>query len=225
MDINGLGIKIVEQLVQNDLLHDVADLYTLRRTDLLQLEGFADKKVDNLLAAIEMSRNQPLSRLLNALGIHGVGEVMAADLVRHYPDLDTLSHATIEDLQRIEGVGPNIAQAIVDWFGRPANRNVLDKLCAASVWPRAQLIPDRSSKKPLPLDGLTFVVTGTLAGFSREEVKEYIQANGGKVIDSVSKKTSYLIVGEAPGSKFARAQELGIPVLDESGLRALTASS
>jgi DNA ligase (NAD+) len=225
MDILGLGIKIVEQLVENSLLHDVADLYTLQRSDLLQLEGFADKKVDNLLAAIEISRSQPLSRLLNALGIHGVGEVMAADLARNYPDLDTLSRATMEDLQRIEGVGPNIAQAIVDWFARPANRKVLEKLCAANIWPRAQLLSERQSQTPLPLDGLTFVVTGTLPGFSREEVKEFIQLKGGKVIDSVSKKTSYLVMGDAPGSKFAKAQELGVPVLDEAALRKLASAS
>ena len=225
MDILGLGIKIVEQLVENGLLHDVADLYTLQRSDLLQLEGFADKKVDNLLAAIETSRSQPLSRLLNALGIHGVGEVMAADLARYYPDLDSLSRATIEDLQRIEGVGPNIAQAIVDWFARPANRKVLDKLCAANIWPRAQLVTERQSQAPLPLDGLTFVITGTLPDFSRDEVKEFIQSKGGKVIDSVSKKTSYLVLGDAPGSKFAKAQELGVPILDEAGLRKLASAS
>ncbi len=225
MDILGLGIKIVEQLVENGLLHDVADLYTLKRSDLMQLEGFADKKVDNLLAAIETSRSQPLSRLLNALGIHGVGEVMAADLTRNYPDLDSLSRATIEELQHIEGVGPNIAQAIVDWFARPANRKVLDKLCSANIWPRVQLVSERQSQAPLPLDGLTFVVTGTLPGFSRDEVKEFIQSKGGKVIDSVSKKTSYLVLGDAPGSKFAKAQELGVPILDEAGLRKLASAS
>jgi DNA ligase (NAD+) len=225
MDILGLGIKIVEQLVQSDLVHDVADLYTLRRSDLLQLEGFAEKKVDNLLAAIENSRSQPLSRLLIALGIRGVGEVMAADLSRYYPDLDSLGEASVEDLQRIEGVGPNIAQAIVDWFARPANRTVLEKLCAAGIWPRVQLTPVGQVDVHLPLEGLTFVVTGALAGFSREGVKDFIQSQGGKVIDSVSKKTSYLLVGEAPGSKLGKAQELGIPILDEAGLRRLAGAS
>jgi DNA ligase (NAD+) len=225
MDILGLGIKIVEQLVQSGLVHDVADLYALRRSDLLQLEGFAEKKVDNLLAAIEASRSQPLSRLLIALGVRGVGEVMAADLARHYPDLDSLSKATLEDLQKIEGVGPNIAQAIVDWFARPANRKVLDKLCAAGIWPRLQPSAVRQTDLRLPLEGLSFVVTGALPGFSREEVKEFIQSQGGKVIDSVSKKTSYLVVGEAPGSKLGKAQELGVPLLDEAGLRLLVGES
>jgi len=221
MDILGLGIKIVEQLVQSSLVQDVADLFTLQRADLLKLEGFADKKADNLLAAIETSRSQPLPRLLNALGIRGVGEVLAADLARYYPDLDSLRRATLDDLQRIEGVGPNIAQALVDWFARPANQKVLEKLRAAAVWPRVQQVAARPLGVSLPLQGLTFVVTGTLAGFSREEVKEFIQSRGGKVIDSVSKKTSYLVRGEAPGSKLAKAQELGLPILDEAGLRAL----
>ncbi len=135
MDIVGLGIKIVEQLIEANLVQDVADLYTINREDLLSLEGFAGKKADNLLASIQQSKQQPLARLLTALGIRGVGEVMAGDLTRHYSDLDQLSRATSDDLQIIEGVGPNTAQAIVDWFSRPANRKILDKLRSAGVWP------------------------------------------------------------------------------------------
>lgn len=218
MDIVGLGIRIVEQLVQAGLVRDVADLYTLKRDDLLGLEGFAEKKADNLLEAIEASRQRPLARLINALGIRSVGEVMASDLSQVYPDLEALSTATLEDLERIEGVGPNTAEAIVDWFARPANQTVLSKLRAAGVWPRSQA---RVASGPGPLDGLTFVVTGTLPGLSREQAKSYIQSLGGKVTDSVSKKTSYVVVGEAPGSKLAKAQELGVPILDEAGLRTL----
>jgi DNA ligase (NAD+) len=217
MDIVGLGIKIVEQLVESGLVHDVADLYTLRKEDLLKLEGFAEKKADNLLAAIEASRRQPLARLITALGIRGVGEVMAADLARVYPDLEALSRATLDELQTIEGVGPNTAQAIVDWFARPANRQVIAKLRAAGVWPRAEAPAQPVGAQPLA--GLTFVITGTLPTMSREEAKEYIQAHGGKVTDSVSKKTSYLVAGEAAGSKLAKARELGVPILDETGLR------
>ena len=220
MDIVGLGIKIVEQLVASGLVHDVADLYTLQREPLLALEGFAEKKADNLLAAIEASRSQPLARLLTALGIHGVGEVMAADLARSFLDLDRLAAATLDDLTAVEGVGPNTAQAIVDWFARPANRQVLEKLRAAGVWPR-QAAPVPPVAGALPLAGLTLVVTGTLPSFSREAVKEYIQAHGGKLTDSVSKKTSYLVAGEAAGSKLDKARDLGVPVLDEAGLRAL----
>ena len=161
-----------------------------------------------------------LNRLLSALGIRGVGEVMAADLTRHYPDLEALSKATVEELQEIEGVGPNIAAAIVDWFARPANQNLLKKLKAAGVWPVAQVsaTSDRSQGR---LSGLSFVVTGTLTGFTRDGIKEFIQANGGKVVGSVSKNTDYLVLGENPGSKLDRAQELGVKIIDEDGLRRL----
>jgi DNA ligase (NAD+) len=218
MDIVGLGIKIVEALVNEKLVRDVADLYTLQREDLLRLEGFADKKADNLLLAIEQSKEKPLSRLIAALGIRGVGEVMAADLARYYPDLAALSRASSEDLQMIDGVGPNIACAIVDWFAQPANRLVIEKLHHAGVWPvNASRSLEASGAQPLA--GLTFVVTGTLPGFSREEAKELIQSQGGKVTDSVSKKTSYLVVGENAGSKLDKARSLGVPILDEAGLR------
>lgn len=219
MDIVGLGIKIVEQLVEADLVKDVADLYTLSREQLLTLEGFAGKKADNLLAAIDVSRKQPLARLITALGIHGVGEVMAADLTRIFPDLDTLSQAGVADLLKIEGVGPNTAEAIVDWFARPANQKVLAKLKAAGVWPK--VVQSAAVKGPQPLSGLTFVVTGTLEGFSREEVKAYIQQHGGKVTDSVTSKTDYLVAGEAAGSKLDKARNLNVPVIDEAGLRAM----
>jgi len=220
MDIVGLGIRIIEQLVDAGLVHDAADLYALMREDLLKLEGFAAKKADNLLQSIETSKNQTLARVINALGIRGVGEVGAGDLARAFLDLDSLSHATLGDLQMVEGVGPNIAQAIVDWFARPANQRVLQKLRTAGVWPR--IAPERvESEGAKLLDGKTFVITGTLAGFSREGAKEYIEANGGKVTDSVSKKTSYLVVGENPGSKLEKARSLGVTIVDEEGLRRL----
>ncbi len=218
MDIVGLGIKIVEQLVESGLVRDVADLYTLNKADLLALEGFAEKKVENLLAAVQTSRQQPLARLITALGIRGVGEVMAADLAAHYCDLEQLSLAGMDDLQQIEGLGPNTAQAIVDWFARPANRQLLAKLQAAELWPQAQAAP---ALGPQPFAGKTFVVTGTLPTFSRDQAKEFIQSFGGKVTDSVSKKTDYLVVGENAGSKLDKARSLGVPVVDEAGLRSL----
>jgi DNA ligase (NAD+) len=224
MDIVGLGIRIVEQLVAGGLVHDVADLYTLKREDLLALDGFADKKADNLIQSIEDSKSRPLARLIIALGIRGVGEVMANDLARVFPDLDALAAASLADLLSIEGVGPNIAQQILDWFARPANRQVLEKLRLAGVWPQAGSTA-RVSGLTQGLNGLTFVVTGTLPSLSREAAKEYIQAHGGKVIDSVSEKTSYLVLGENPGSKLAKAQSLGVPVIDESGLRRLAEGS
>ena len=144
--------------------------------------------------------------------------MLAADLTTHYPDLDALSRATAADLQQIEGVGPNIAAAIVDWFARPSNQNLLHKLRSVGLWPTAAA--PRSSG-PQPFAGLSFVVTGTLSGFTREGVKEFIESHGGKVIDSVSKKTSYLVLGENPGSKLDKARSLGVPVIDEAQLRQL----
>jgi len=217
MDISGLGIKIVEQLIGAGLVRDMADLYFLTKEQLLALEGFADKKADNLLLAIRASAGQPLNRLITALGIRGVGEVMAADLSRTYPDLASLSQASAEDLQQIEGVGPNIAASIVDWFIRPANLALLEKLKTAGVWP-TQIQNSEFRIQNSPLSGLTFVVTGTLPTLSREAVKEFIELRGGKLTDSVSKKTSYLVLGENPGSKHAKALALGVPVIGEDEL-------
>jgi len=184
------------------------------------LEGFAVKKADNLLASIDASRSRPLARLITALGIRSVGEVMAADLARTFSDLDHLARASVADLQNMDGVGPNTAQAIVDWFARQANRNVLEKLRLAGVWPVAEAAPRRSAAE-MPFAGQTFVITGALPTFSRDAAKEYIQTRGGKVTDSVSKKTSFVVVGEAPGSKLEKAQSLGVSILDELGLRQL----
>jgi DNA ligase (NAD+) len=220
MDINGLGIKIVEQLIAAGLVGDIADLYTLTKEQLLGLEGFAGKKADNLLDAIGQSKNQPLPRLLTGLGMRGVGEVSARDLAVHFPSLDRLAKADVSQLQLVEGIGPNIAAAIVDWFGRERNQAVVEKLKSAGVWPTTSGAAARSGEGGA-LSGLTFVVTGTLAGFSRDEVKEFIEANGGKVTDSVSKKTSYLVRGEAPGSKLQKAEELGVKVIGEEELRRL----
>ncbi len=220
MDISGLGIKIVEQLIGAGLVQDVSDLFSLKRDQLLSLEGFAEKKADNLLEAISQSRNKPLSRLITGLGMRGVGEVSARDLAVHFGSLDALAGAMTIDLQTIDGVGPNIAEAIVDWFARDGNKLVLEKLKAAGVWP----VSDAERKKaaqPGPLSGMTFVVTGTLPGLSRDEVKEFIESRGGKVTDSVSKKTSYLVLGENPGSKHEKALSLGVKVIDEAELRIL----
>ncbi len=223
MDIVGLGIKIVEQWVAAGFVKDVADLYSLTREQLLSLEGFADKKADNILEAIQASKLRSLSRLITALGIRGVGEVAAADLADHFVDLEALSAATLEDLQQIEGIGPNIAQGIVDWFARPANQRILDKLRAAGVWPRQETAPQTAGSQPL--EGLTFVVTGTLPSLSRDDARAFIQERGGKVTDSVSKKTSYLVLGENPGSKLDKARQLNVPTLDEAGLRKLAGKS
>jgi DNA ligase (NAD+) len=183
---------------------------------LLGLDGFADKKADNLLESIELSKARSLARLITALGIRGVGEVGAADLSRHFFDLTALSQASPEELQTIEGIGPNIAQGIVDWFASPANNKILEKLRASGVWPQGEQKQESSITQTF--SGLTFVITGTLPGFSREEAKTFIESRGGKVTDSVSKKTSYLLLGAEPGSKFSKAGELGVPIIDESAL-------
>ena len=220
MDIVGLGIRIVKLFVEAGLVEDVADLYRLSKEDLLSLEGFADKKAENLLAAIEVSKTQSLNRLLTALGIRGVGEVGAVDLARQFGSIDDLSVAGLGDLLQIEGIGPNIAQAVVDWFNTPSNQIVLEKLKGAGVWPKTEELVGESFPD-LKFTGQTFVITGTLPGFTRQEAKEFIERNGGRVTGSVSKKTSYLVHGDNPGSKFAKAQVLGVPLVDEAGLRNL----
>ena len=218
MDIVGMGIKIVEQLAASGLVKDAADIYTLTASQLLSLEGFAEKKAVNLIEAITASRQQPLARLINALGIQGIGEVTAVDLAEHFQDLDQLSQASADALQEIEGIGPNIAQGIVDWFARESNQKLLEKFKAAGVWPTQQA---RRAEGYQPFAGLVFVVTGTLPTLSREAAKSYIESRGGRVTDSVSKNTNYVVVGESAGSKLEKARQLGIPLLDEAGLMRL----
>jgi DNA ligase (NAD+) len=227
MDIVGLGTKIVEKLVETGAVKDAADIYSLKRADILQAVTKKDRKTekeppgkiaDNLLTSIENSRRQPLSRLITALGVPGVGEVVAGDLARHFGDLDSLSKAGVDDLMKIEGVGPNIAEAIVDWFELPANKKVLAKLKKTGVWPKAE---EKGKKKEGPLTGMTFVITGTLPNFSRDQAKDFIEQHGGKLTDSVSKKTSYLVLGEEPGSKFEKARSLGVKIINEAELKKL----
>ncbi|HUH96028.1 MAG TPA: NAD-dependent DNA ligase LigA [Anaerolineales bacterium] len=229
MDINGLGFKIVEKLIDTGAIKDVADLYTLTRAAILEAVTKKDRKTekeppgkiaDNLLAAIAASKNQSLPRLITALGIRGVGEVSARDLANHFGNLEALSKAGADDLQQIEGIGPNIAEAIVDWFKRPANQRILKKLKTIGLWPGSDPGAKHASAQGR-LSGLTFVVTGTLPTLSRQGVKEFIEANGGKVTDSVSSKTSYLVRGAEPGSKFEKARSLGVKIIDEAALRKL----
>jgi DNA ligase (NAD+) len=227
MDIVGLGYRIVEKLIETGKVKDVADIYKLSRKDILVSVTKKDRKTEaeppgkiaeNLLASIDASRDRPLNRLIAALGIHGVGEVMAGELARAFGDLDALSKAGVNDLQEVGGLGPNIAESIVDWFSQPANKKVLKKLKAADVWP---VMKKNEKKKEGALSGMTFVVTGTLPTLSRDGVKEFIEDNGGKVTDSISKKTSYLVLGENPGSKLDKAQSLGVKTLSEAQLKKL----
>ncbi|NMA12321.1 MAG: NAD-dependent DNA ligase LigA [Chloroflexi bacterium] len=214
MDIEGLGIKIVELIVNDQLVADPADIYSLTKENLLKLEGFADKKAENLLAAIENSKKQPLNRVINALGIRGVGEVMAETLASEFKSIDNLAAASYEVLTEIEGIGPRVGTAILDWFANEKNHALIQKLKQAGI---KLEVTEKSpaSTTDLPLNGKIIVVTGTLANFTRESIKETIQQNGGKNSDSVSKNTDFVLVGENPGSKLTKAQSLGIQIIDE----------
>lgn len=219
MDIDGLGIRIVEQLAGEGLVKDVADLYLLTRDQLLSLEGFAGKKADNLLAAIDSSKEQPLSRFINAIGIRGIGEVSSVDLAREFHTLDQLSEASAERLQRVSGIGPNIALSITDWFARETNKALLEKFKHLGIWPED--LSARNSSQVGALSGKVFVITGTLPTLSREEAKQLIEDVGGKVTDSVSKNTDFLVVGENAGSKLEKAKGLGVKTIDQQTLEAL----
>jgi DNA ligase (NAD+) len=219
MDIEGLGERGVRQLLEQGLIRDEADLFTLTADDLLRLEGFAEKKAQNLLASIRAAKERPLARLIAALGIRGVGSTVAELLARHFHSIDRLAAATEEELQTLEGLGPHTARAIVEWFANPRNRTLIEKLRAAGVRLQEEAAPQpRLSNR---LAGLTFVITGTLPTLKRNEATALIEQHGGKVVGSVSKKTSYVVVGDEPGSKLTKAQELGIPLLDEAGLLAM----
>jgi DNA ligase (NAD+) len=222
MDIEGMGIKIAEQLVEGNLVGDIADLYSLTMDDLLTLEGFAEKRARNLLTAIDRSRSQSLNRVIIGLGIRNVGETVATDLARSFGNIERLAQASIADLEGIEGIGIIVAQTIFDWFQNPSNVKVLKKIHAAGVSP--EMIQHDDSSGPLPLGGLSFVITGTLSGMSRSEAKELIQDSGGRVVGSVSRKTDYLVAGDSPGSKVQKANDLGVAVLSEEELHGLIVS-
>ena len=218
MDIVGLGINTVHQLIQEGLIADIADLYRLEKPDLLALDGFGEKKAENLLAAIDTSKAQPLGRLIAGLGIRGVGEVAAQILTDYYPNLDALAQASQDELESIEGFGPNIAESIVEWFNNEENQAILGKFKASGIWPQAERRTETSSQ---PLAELTFVITGTLPTLSRTEAKKLIESHGGKVTGSVSGNTDYLLLGEDPGSKLDQARKRGIPTLAEDDLHQL----
>jgi DNA ligase (NAD+) len=220
MDIDGLGEKIASQLIETGLVEDVADIYSITRDRLLELEGFAEKKADKLLEAIVASRSRSLDRLIAALGIHHVGGTAAEALAAHFGAIDKLMKATEEDLTQIEGIGPTIAASIVEWTQRKTNIELVTRLKKAGLNPKVERVAPIAGG---PLNGKTFVITGTLSK-PRDEVAASIKSAGGKVIDSVSKKTDYVVVGESPGSKFAKAQQLGVTILDEAALNRLLRS-
>ncbi len=223
MDIEGLGEKIVSQLIEAGLIADVADLYALSKGELLTLEKFAEKKAQNLLDAIEASKRQLLYRLLIGLGIRHVGDVAARALADHFGSIDALMLAAREtpaEFENIDGVGPTIAQSIAEWGTRESTQALIEKLKHAGINPVQEV--RRSVESPAgPFAGRSFVITGTLSQ-PREAIAEWIQTRGGKVSESVSAKTSYVVVGDAPGaSKISKAQKLNVPMIDEEELKRL----
>ena len=221
IDIEGLGDKLVDQLVDRELVHTPADVYGLSLETLAGLERMAEKSATNLLAAVETSKATTLARFIFALGIRNVGEATAKDLAQHFGALDRLIAATEDDLRAVRDVGPIVAQSILQFFAEPHNLEVVNKLRAAGVhWPESQGLQQSAGI----LNGKTLVLTGTLPTLTRDAAKEKIEAAGGKVAGSVSKKTDYVVAGEEAGSKLAKAQELGVPILDEAGLLALLAA-
>lgn len=219
MDIVGLGESIVTQLIRAGLVKDPADLYDLRYEDLIKLDRMGARSSQNLLNAIEASKNNSLARLLFALGIRHVGERAAKILAQQFGSMQVLMAATVDDLTVIPEIGPKIAKSAVDYFSRPENRRLVERLADAGVnLQEEQGQPDPTGQ---PLAGKTFVVTGTLEAFSRQAAQEAIEKLGGKVAGSVSKKTDYVVVGENPGSKYDKARQLGIPILKEEEFIAL----
>lgn len=216
LDIEGLGEKLVEQLVDSGRVKSLADLFSLRPLELVGLDRMGQKSADNLVEAIDKARAPALGRLLFALGIRHVGETTARDVARHFGSIEAIMDADEDALSSVPDVGPVVAGSIRRFFAEQHNREVIDQLKAQGVHPVAEAVPEDTT-----LAGKTFVLTGTLPNWTREEASMRIQAAGGKVSGSVSKKTAYLVAGEDAGSKLTKAQELGVTVLDEDALKEL----
>jgi len=216
MDIDGLGESIVEQLVDTGLVKSPADLYDLKKDQLLALEGFKEKKAQNLIDGIQASRNRPFDRILFALGIRHVGSGSARVLAQNFPDIKSLEAAEVQTLEALRDIGPVVGKSIFDFFKKESNRQLVERLSAAGIHVQAS---ERSGSSELA--GLTFVLTGTLESLSREEAGDRIRACGGTVSSSVSKNTDYLVAAEKAGSKLEKARELGVKILSEPEFLAL----
>jgi DNA ligase (NAD+) len=219
MNIEGLGEAAVQQLLERGLVKSVADLYSLTEEQLVDLERFAEKSAQALLKEIARSKKAGLARVIMGLGIRFVGERTAELLAQEFGSIDAIMGASAEELERVEEVGPRISEAILEFFSRPANQTLVQHLKEAGVEMTAE-----KKQRSTQLAGLTFVLTGTLSTLTRDEAKQRIEAAGGKVSGSVSKKTSYVVAGEEAGSKLDKARELKVTVLDEAGLLALLQS-
>jgi len=218
MDIEGLGERLVEQLVEHDVVRTPADLYRLGLLALVQLERMAEKSAGNLLLAIERSRQTTLARFIYALGIRNVGEATAGARARHFGSLDRLLAADEAQLLQVPDVGPIVAQSIRQFLGEPHNREVIEQLRAAGVAWSEDEVPAAALGA---VAGRTFVLTGTLPSLSRDAARQMLEAAGGKVSAAVSKKTDFVVAGADAGSKLQRAQELGVPIIDETQMLAL----
>src|ERR1700752_2911124 len=216
MNIDGMGEAVVVQLMEQGLVHSIADLYSLTSEKLLTLERIGQKTADSLIAEIERSKKAPLDRVLFGLGIRFVGERTAQLLADAFGSMDALLTATPEELERVQEVGPRVAAAVHEFFAEERNRDLIERLRKAGLTFTAE-----RRKRSAKLEGLTFVLTGTLPTLTRDEAKDRIEVSGGRVSGSVSKKTSYVVAGEEAGSKLDKARSLGVPILDEAGLRAL----
>jgi len=217
MNIDGMGESLVTQLIERELVKNVADIYDLTRKDLLSLERFADKSAQNILDEIENSKKLPLERVIYGLGIRMVGERTAQFLAEHFGSMEALENAGVEDLQDVNEVGPRIAESIVEFFSIAANRKLVERLRKAGL-----TLKGKKKERGTKLAGKTFVLTGTLTKYSRDEAKKLIEDAGGKVTGSVSKKTDYVVAGADAGSKLDKAKELGVAVIDEKEMEKLS---
>lgn len=225
VDIEGLGDKLVDQLVDVDIVHTPADLYRLGLAALSSLDRMAEKSAANLLAAIEKSKHTTLAKFLFGLGIRNVGEATAKDLAKHFGALDAIMDATVEQLLEVNDVGPIVAESLRNFFDEPHNREVVEQLRACGVrWEESE--PAANARNVAgAFAGKTVVLTGTLTGMTRDEAKEKLEAAGAKVAGSVSKKTDFVIAGLEAGSKLDKAQELGVAVIDEAQLNAMLSTN
>lgn len=219
MNLEGVGPSLIDQLLEKELIKDVADLYYLKKEDLIQLERMGEKSAENAIKAIETSKDRPLDRLTFALGIRHVGAGAARVLIEKYKSMDALMNAQEEDLVELDEIGPKIAESIVSFFREERNRELIEKLRQGGV--KTEMAEDELEPADTSLAGKSFVFTGGLETLSRGEAKEMVESKGGKVSSSVSKKTGYVVVGKDPGSKYQKAVELGLPILDEEEFKQL----
>jgi DNA ligase (NAD+) len=216
MNIDGMGDALVAQLTDRGLVKNVADIYKLTKENLLSLERMGEKSAQNILDEIENSKRLPLERVIYGLGIRFVGERTAEFLAEHFGSMDALEHASVEELQNVDEVGPRIAESIAEFFSIPANRKLVERLREAKL-----TLTGEKKQRGTKLAGKTFVLTGTLPRFTRDEAKKMIEDAGGKVTGSVTRKTDYVVAGSDAGSKLDKARELGVAVIDEKQMEEL----